>query len=53
MYHFTRRYIGPVQAIIMDWAGTTVDFGSMAPIRAFQNLFAEKPFSNLFFWILT
>lgn len=42
MYHFTRRYIGPVQAIIMDWAGTTVDFGSMAPIRAFQNLFAEN-----------
>lgn len=42
MYHFTRRYIGPVQAIIMDWAGTTVDFGSMAPIRAFQNLFAAN-----------
>lgn len=42
MYHFTRRYIGPVQAIIMDWAGTTVDFGSMAPIHAFQNLFAHN-----------
>ncbi|MGR7923017.1 phosphonoacetaldehyde hydrolase [Zobellella denitrificans] len=36
------RYAGPVQAVIMDWAGTTVDFGSMAPIRAFRRLFAGE-----------
>jgi phosphonoacetaldehyde hydrolase len=41
MYRYERQYVGPLQAIIMDWAGTTVDFGSMAPIRAFQALFAS------------
>ncbi|PSJ44435.1 phosphonoacetaldehyde hydrolase [Zobellella endophytica] len=41
-YRFERRYTGSVQAVIMDWAGTTVDFGSMAPIRAFQRLFAGE-----------
>lgn len=32
----------PIQAIIFDWAGTTVDFGSCAPILAFQRLFADQ-----------
>lgn len=41
-YRFERRYLGPIEAVIMDWAGTTVDFGSMAPIRAFQRLFANQ-----------
>lgn len=41
-YQFERRYVGPIEAVIMDWAGTTVDFGSMAPIRAFQRLFADE-----------
>lgn len=35
------RYEGPIEAIIMDWAGTTVDFGSLAPIRGFQALFLK------------
>jgi phosphonoacetaldehyde hydrolase len=30
-----------LQAAILDWAGTTVDFGSMAPVRVIQQLFAE------------
>ncbi|GAA3544350.1 phosphonoacetaldehyde hydrolase [Zobellella aerophila] len=38
-YRYQRRYTGPVQAVIMDWAGTTVDYGSLAPVRAFQRLF--------------
>ncbi|WP_116474879.1 phosphonoacetaldehyde hydrolase [Zobellella maritima] len=38
-YCFKRSYTGPVQAVIMDWAGTTVDYGSLAPVRAFQRLF--------------
>jgi len=29
-------------AIIFDWAGTTVDFGSLAPVRALQKLFAGR-----------
>ncbi|WP_409523544.1 phosphonoacetaldehyde hydrolase [Nitrincola sp. MINF-07-Sa-05] len=41
MYKFQRRYTGPIQAVIMDMAGTCMDFGSMAPIRAFQALFAD------------
>jgi beta-phosphoglucomutase-like phosphatase (HAD superfamily) len=35
-------YRGPVQAVILDWAGTTVDFGSLAPVAAFTQLFAAQ-----------
>ncbi len=31
-----------VQALILDWAGTTVDFGSRAPLAAFQALFEKE-----------
>lgn len=41
MYQYSRRYVGPVEAVILDLAGTCVDFGSLAPIRAFQQLFQE------------
>lgn len=37
----TRSQSNRVHALIMDLAGTCVDFGSMAPIRAFRTLFAE------------
>ena len=30
-----------IQAVIFDWAGTTVDYGSRAPIVAFQQAFAN------------
>lgn len=30
-----------IRAIMLDWAGTTVDHGSMAPILALQTLFAR------------
>ncbi len=33
------RYQGPVRAVIFDWAGTTVDYGSRAPVDAFIELF--------------
>ena len=36
-----RRYKGPVQAVIFDWAGTTVDFGCMAPAIVFQKIVEE------------
>ncbi|MGG5370832.1 phosphonoacetaldehyde hydrolase [Enterococcus sp. AZ196] len=32
----------PVNTIILDWAGTTVDFGCMAPVEAFKKAFEEK-----------
>lgn len=31
-----------LQAIVFDWAGTTVDFGSRAPILAFMALFSDN-----------
>jgi len=31
-----------IEAVIMDWAGTSVDFGSTAPIRGFQALFRKR-----------
>jgi len=30
-----------LEAVIFDWAGTVVDFGSLAPVQAFQALFAK------------
>ena len=41
-FHYQRSYRGPVRAVILDWAGTTVDFGSLAPVAAFVRLFAEQ-----------
>lgn len=34
-------YTGPVQAIVLDWAGTAVDFGCMAPAAVFVDVFRE------------
>jgi phosphonoacetaldehyde hydrolase len=31
-----------LEAVIFDWAGTTVDFGSLAPVRALTKLFAAR-----------
>jgi phosphonoacetaldehyde hydrolase len=35
-------YSGPVKAVILDWAGTTVDHGSLAPVRVLQQVFAAR-----------
>jgi len=35
------QYHGKLQAVILDWAGTTVDFGSLAPVRTLQRVFAQ------------
>jgi phosphonoacetaldehyde hydrolase len=41
MSHAWQRFFtGPIEAVICDWAGTTWDFGSVAPLLAFQRLFA-------------
>ena len=39
-YRYTRHYQGPVQAVIFDWAGTLVDFGSFAPTQVLIDAFA-------------
>ena len=37
-----RAYRGPLRGVIFDWAGTTVDFGSCAPVAALQKLFESR-----------
>ncbi|MFZ0890344.1 MAG: phosphonoacetaldehyde hydrolase [Candidatus Binataceae bacterium] len=39
----TRRepYRGSLRAAVLDWAGTTVDHGSLAPVRTIQRVFAQ------------
>jgi len=32
----------PVKAVVFDWAGTMVDFGCMAPVRALVGVFADE-----------
>ena len=34
------RYTGPLKALIVDWAGTIVDHGSLAPVQVFIDAFA-------------
>ncbi|MRI31791.1 phosphonoacetaldehyde hydrolase [Endozoicomonas sp. OPT23] len=41
-FRFKRSYSGPVQAVIFDWAGTVVDYGSLAPIDGFCMLFEQN-----------
>ncbi len=36
---FRRSYCGPLQAVILDWAGTTIDYGSQAPATVFVEVF--------------
>ncbi|HTI18214.1 MAG TPA: phosphonoacetaldehyde hydrolase [Trinickia sp.] len=36
-----RTYTGPVTTAIFDWAGTVIDFGSIAPVASFRQVFEE------------
>jgi phosphonoacetaldehyde hydrolase len=36
------RSLEPIAAVIFDWAGTTVDHGSLAPVRTLQRVFAKR-----------
>src|ERR1700733_14460769 len=40
--YIMQSYSGPVKAVILDWAGTTVDHGSLAPVRVLQQVFAKR-----------
>ena len=39
MNHLTLQNKPKLRAVVFDWAGTLVDFGSLAPMGAFVNLF--------------
>jgi phosphonoacetaldehyde hydrolase len=36
-----RPYTGPVKAVILDWAGTAVDYGSIGPAAVFAEVFHQ------------
>ncbi len=38
-FRFHRRYQGPLKGVVLDWAGTTIDFGSRAPVIAVMEAF--------------
>lgn len=35
-------YTGPLKAVVLDWAGTTVDYGSCAPAGVFVEVFRRR-----------
>jgi len=39
---FKRSYTGPVKAVVLDWAGTTVDYGCHAPAIVFMEAFKRQ-----------
>ncbi|MDQ2103601.1 phosphonoacetaldehyde hydrolase [Azospirillum isscasi] len=41
-FTYSRRYTGPLQAVVLDWAGTTVDHGCLAPAAAFLEAFRQS-----------
>jgi phosphonoacetaldehyde hydrolase len=41
-FSYTRAYRGPVQAVLLDWAGTTMDFGCIAPAVVFALVFERR-----------
>ncbi len=41
-FRYRRRYQGGIQAVLLDWAGTTMDFGCMAPAVVFVEVFKRQ-----------
>ena len=41
-FTYRRSYCGPLQAVILDWAGTTVDYGAFAPAAVFLRIFDDR-----------
>jgi phosphonoacetaldehyde hydrolase len=41
-FSYARTYRGPVQAVLLDWAGTTMDFGCLAPAVVFVEVFRRQ-----------
>jgi phosphonoacetaldehyde hydrolase len=39
---FHRTYRGPLKAVLLDWAGTTLDYGCMAPAVVFMEVFKRQ-----------
>ena len=41
-FTYQRRYRGTIQAVLLDWAGTTMDYGCMAPAVVFVEVFKRQ-----------
>jgi phosphonoacetaldehyde hydrolase len=41
-FSYQRRYWGPIQAVLLDWAGTTMDYGCMAPAVVFVEVYKRQ-----------
>ena len=41
-FHYRRSYRGPIRGVVLDWAGTILDYGSLAPVVAFLEAFRRE-----------
>ncbi len=41
-FYFQRQYRGPLKGILLDWAGTTMDYGRYAPATVFVEVYRRK-----------
>lgn len=41
-FYFQRSYRGPLKAILLDWAGTTMDYGCYAPAVVFVQVYERQ-----------
>ena len=41
-FSYRRSYRGPIEAVLLDWAGTTMDFGCIAPAVVFVEVFKRQ-----------
>jgi len=41
-FSYRRTYRGPIEAVLLDWAGTTMDFGYIAPAVVFVEVFKRR-----------
>jgi phosphonoacetaldehyde hydrolase len=41
-FSYQRRYRGRIQAVLLDWAGTTMDYGCMAPAVVFVEVYRRQ-----------
>ncbi len=40
-FRYSRHYTGQLQGIVLDWSGTTIDYGCFAPAVVFVELFQD------------
>ena len=41
-FRYRRSYRGPIRSVILDWAGTTMDYGCMAPAVVFVEVYRRQ-----------